>query len=258
MLADRGDVGVLFIDLLFALVVVELLEPLRDPADLLLEGWLHLSLAFTLTLLSWIGYHLSVSRIDEQVRIDSPQFVHLLLDVLMVVAYWLSAISYESSERTHSWWFFPRPSAVPEAALVTFAFALYVAWDLVARWIHGSWAERVNRRRISMRTPYAADLEVWNAEERRRWRRRAIPTRVCLLAVGFVLAIAILTQEVWTGDASLRMWVVGLDVSLYAAVIGFRTSKEWRSYPTRLNRWLSLICLAAFISGIGVPLIVAI
>lgn len=39
---------------------------------------------------------------------------------------------------------------------------------------------------------------------------------------------------------------------------GFRTSKEWRSYPTRLNRWLSMICVAAFISGIGVPLIVAI
>jgi hypothetical protein len=147
--ADRGDVGVLFVDLLFALVVVELLEPLRRPQEIAAEGWAQLGLTLALTMLSWIGYHLSVGRIDEPVRIDSPTFVHLVLDVAMVAAYWLCAVSFERVGAVYSWAKVPNPSAVPEALFIAIAFVLYVAWDWTARWIHGPWARLVNARRAA-------------------------------------------------------------------------------------------------------------
>jgi hypothetical protein len=268
---DRGDVGVLFVDLLFALVVVELLEPLRNPADVLAAGGVQLVLAFILTLLSWIGYHLSVSRLDGPVRIDSPSFIHLLSDVLMVALYWLTAVSYERAvdgrPLDHSWWIFPNPSPVPEAMFVAGAFALYVVWDRLSGYIHTTWADKVNaeleQARFAKlagasdvrRARYSEPQRRWPDEEIARWKSRNRPTNRCFLITVGVLAVAVLVQEAGPWASTAERWTIGIDVALIGVVVSFRTWKEWRAYRTRLARWLTIACWSLAVAALAVPAI---
>lgn len=253
---NRADVGVLFVDLLFALVVVELLEPMRAPGRIAPEGWWQLGLTLALTLLSWIGYHLSLSRANEPIHVDAPPFVHLVLDVAMVAAYWLCAVSFERTDSDYSWASIGSPSAVPEAIFVTSAFLLYVAWDWTARWIKGPWARNVRKRiESNMRTPYGDEIQVWRSIDLERWKKRTIPTYVCLFASGVLLVAAVLTQIHSHDPVATRRWVIGLDIGLIAVVVGFRAGKEMASYPSRVNKVLAFGCIFGWYWALGTPAI---
>lgn len=200
---QADQTGTLFVDILFALVVAEILTPLKTPEYITGPGGAHLVVAFTLTILSWVGYHNSKSRADARIRFPTSTkldrlkrhphnnweyfaFKQFVLDVLMVIVYWLAAITFESSaystRRSH--WFWPTgASAVPEALAVSASFVLYAVWDFIGR-------QEVRRRLDRAVTEDEATAALRRTQvrrERRRW-----PTLKCgasalaLLLVAFV------------------------------------------------------------------------
>jgi hypothetical protein len=127
---DPGTTGISFVDILFALVVGQVLDPLRlwaaDPRahPLSTAVLMHLGVALTVTLASWVGYHGSANRPRFRLRFFNLELAKFGLDIAMVIVYFLMA-SY--AVRT--------PISVrPETLLVTVAFGLYLLWDLAGAW----------------------------------------------------------------------------------------------------------------------------
>lgn len=145
------EVGINFIDILFALVVGEALLALNRVLQMPAAGVSHLIFAGVLTITSWIGYHLSAHRyigaISFNVRVPAG-LVHLAkftLDVILVILYWVAV-------QTTEWGFSDKgqsPSWRWSTAIATSVFGIYVLWDLLA-WRgqgdgRGSW---INSRRV--------------------------------------------------------------------------------------------------------------
>ena len=66
---DEEKVGITFVDLLFALVVGEILTPLQRWWTIPATGWSHLAVALVLAVASWIGYHTSANRPRYSIKI---------------------------------------------------------------------------------------------------------------------------------------------------------------------------------------------
>jgi len=80
--ALRGRlIGIDLVDLLFALVVFELLAPLREPGEVVLAGWWHLAVALTLTLLSWMATTPALEPLTSAVsrRPNRPSGIYCLM-----------------------------------------------------------------------------------------------------------------------------------------------------------------------------------
>lgn len=120
---DERIVGISFVDVLFALVIGEVLSPLRDPSKIPGVGAAQLGVAALLTLTSWVGYHNSRNRPGHFIRFPNLPLAQFVLDISMVVTYWLTAVGAESARE--------RPDARAEAVLVAAAFILYALWDIV-------------------------------------------------------------------------------------------------------------------------------
>lgn len=85
-----------------------------------------------LTLTSWIGYHNSANRPRYLIGFPNLPLLQFLLDIFMVVLYWLTAVTAErvvidpdGVRHVES------ASASQEAMFVAIAFVLYVVWDIV-------------------------------------------------------------------------------------------------------------------------------
>lgn len=195
---DKRSVGVSFVDVLFALVVANVLEPFADLDNLTGPGIVHLVLAGVLTLSSWVGYHNSLNRPSFFIRFPNLPLFQFLLDIGMVVVYWLVASTAETSVPIGN----AGSEAWPETLLVLIAFAMYVAWDLIALQIR-------NDSQYFLR-PKREDEPL---------RRRV--TWVC---AGVALAIHLFT---WAKDVDTDVAVYVVDVLLIALLIGFRLLKEY-------------------------------
>jgi uncharacterized membrane protein len=203
---DKRSVGISFVDVLFALVIARVLEPFSDVDQLSGPGVLQLVLAGVITLTSWIGYHNSLNRPTYFIRFPNLPLFQFLIDVTLVVAYWFTAVTAEHTVRTvvHGVVRYvpERPSAVPEAALIFFCFALYRAWDFVGL--------LVRRNSAYTRRPEEGDVPA----------RRSVTT-VCLVAAGVIFA-AVLALGADTAPA-----VYAIDGLLIALVLVFRFLKEY-------------------------------
>ena len=207
---DKRVVGVSFIDVLFALVVGLILEPLRDFDTVTGPGRAHLVVAAVLTILSWIGYHNSHNRPKYLIRFPNLPLFQFMLDVGMVVVYWLTASTYEGTEPPHS----PEPTAVPEAWLVTIAFVLYCAWDFIAL-------------RIRRAPKYALrPLD-------RLYRQRMTVTHLCFALSVLTLAA---TPGVVTRPSEISATsVYAIDGLLVLLLVGFRLGKEYVTPPDAMQ-----------------------
>lgn len=195
---DSASVGITFVDVLFALVIGEILTPLRHYHDLPGYGVTHLGVAAVLTLTSWVGYHNSHNRPQYLIRFVNKPLAQFVLDILMVLAYWLAAVSAEIPEDGRAL----HPSANPEAGVVLAAFCLYVLWDIVAREIRRD--ERYRARPVS----------------------RDVPGRRNATYVGFLIALVIAAVvEVSHPDTSGAVYVV--DIALIVLLVGYRLLKEY-------------------------------
>jgi hypothetical protein len=227
---EKADqTGTLFVDILFALVVTEVLSPLKTPENITGPGAAHLCVAFVLTILSWVGYHNSGSRADARIRFpirkrSSPRlhpandweyfaFQQFALDVMMVIVYWWSAITFESSTsptmRANHWFWPTHPSAVPEALATVISFILYAVWDWVGR--------REVRHKLDDDQLSGSHREALERKKERR-EARQWPTYKCGGTAAGFLVIALL----WSDAAGVYI----IDVLLVALLVAYRYRKE--------------------------------
>jgi len=195
---DRGAVGISFVDVLFALVIAEILAPLRYFDAIPGYGLAHLAVAATLTLTSWVGYHNSHNRPQYLIRFPNKPLAQFVLDIAMVVAYWLAAVTAEVNIEGGA---IPAPSAAAETWAVAASFGLYVVWDFVARQIRHD--ERYRARPASYDVP-----------------RRRGATMICAALVAVIAGVVYVTNP----DTARAVYLV--DAVLIVLLIGFRLLKE--------------------------------
>jgi hypothetical protein len=196
---DETRVGLSFIEVLFALVVARALDPLADFSKIPGVGLSHLAVAFVLTVTSWIGYHNSWNRPRYFIRFANLPLWQFVIDVLLVVAYWFTAVSAEGTGTGLG----KDVSARPEALCVAIAFVLYCLWDQVG--------VAIRRSDLYEKSPPSRDVP-----------RRRYVTRWCA-AIAVVFAVF-----VWSINPRSSTVIIVIDWLLIALILAFRFTKEMR------------------------------
>ena len=211
---DRGSVGTDFVDVLLALVVVEILRPLRDYQDLSVAAWSHLGLAAVLTLTTWIGHHRR-GRQQFLVRFFNLPLWSFALDVLVVAACWMVAVTAETEETLRA----GMATVRPEAIFVMGAFALYSLRDLVARHMRSAG--------LRYEAVLASELPEYEPSQLAERERRTMVTEI-FAGLAFLVGIgALVTQASVT---HVETWhAVLFDALLAATLIGFRVATDYVS-----------------------------
>jgi hypothetical protein len=213
---DRAAVGISFVDLLFALAVGQVFEPIARwasdaAADISAEQWMALVVALTLIITSWIGYHVSANRSRFLVKFVNVELVKFTLDVLMVAIYfYIAAVAARDSSDSGV-------IAQRQSVAVAVAFLLYALWDLAS-----AWQKRSNHYRdvvkAAVKDPtLPAIQEEWKQTE---WSRVTV-------TVVWLLGLASYALEVQTWDnmtTTDARWVFG---TLIAALVFYRLAKEF-------------------------------
>ncbi|HEX5616217.1 MAG TPA: hypothetical protein VFZ83_13780 [Acidimicrobiia bacterium] len=211
---DRGSVGTDFVDVLLALVVIEILRPLRDYQDLSVAAWSHLGLAAVLTVTTWIGHHRR-GRQQFLVRFFNLPLWSFGLDLLMVAACWMVAVTAESEDTLRA----GMATVRPEAIFVMGAFALYSLRDLVTR--------RMRTEGLRYEAVLAAELPGYEPAPTGERERRTMVTEI-FAGLAFVVGIAALVTQ--ASVTHVETWhAVLFDGLLAAVLIGFRVATDYVS-----------------------------
>ena len=143
---EKSEVRFAFVEMLFALAIAEVaialshLVSIDRPWELKTPAIAHLVLAMLLISTSWLGWSTSRWRKDtvEKAKAAKPEeifnspfasdFVGLLLDVSLVVIYFIIVRSVEISEKEP--FELVLPSALPESRWIFWVFTIYVVWDI--------------------------------------------------------------------------------------------------------------------------------
>jgi len=215
---DPSHVGLGFVDVLFALVVGQILAPLSEWSKISQVGWTHLGVGLVLTLTSWIGYHSSRNGPRFQIRFPNLPLLTFALDVLMVIAYSLTVTTADLGLGKHQ-----AITALPEALLVTVSFLLYVAWDAANQRINASSAYETAYKTAVKKKVLLEDQWPTTPHDKAKSRRRRVVTLVFLPLVSAVLLVDLLVQ---IGGTVTTAWVMGIDCALIVLLILFRIFKE--------------------------------
>jgi hypothetical protein len=191
---DPKAVGITFVDVLFALVIARVLEPFAGATSVTGPGVMHLVLAGVLTLTSWIGYHNSLNRPQYFIRFPNLPLFQFLIDVALVVVYWLTAVAVEQPGET--------PSPTSESILVAISFGLYSLWDFVGYRIRRD--VRYYKRPLERHVPARRGVTLW-----------------CFL-VSTVVAVFVIVG--WPSGAT-AVYVV--DAILVGLLVAYRVLKEY-------------------------------
>jgi hypothetical protein len=211
-----------FVEMLFALAVSEVAVLAADLVAA--EGNLtakapavaHLVLGLLIIAASWLGWKQSVSPGMEEpvVHMFSLPFIRLMLDVLLVVLYFIVVRRVEIQDAGNGF-VAGVPSATPESVWIAAIFGTYVVWDLFA------------------------DVFVPDALPPSKGLTRVAKTvAVIIVSTGsslFCMLLALLSLTV-ANTVSSRRGVLLLDVALVSAVLMFRAMKVWERPLSRLMR----------------------
>jgi hypothetical protein len=195
---DEARVGLSFIEVLFSLTVVRILEPLMHYTTIPNVGRIHLVLAFVLTVTSWVGYHNSWNRPRYFIRFANLPLWQFLIDVALVVTYWFCATSAEGIGTDLG----KQSSAQPESVAVAVSFVLYCLWDLVGYAIRKS--DHYDQNPLNKDVP----------------RRRYVTWAFAAVAVGIALAV-------WMTQPKADHMIIGVDCILIILIVAFRFTKEF-------------------------------
>lgn len=160
-----------------------------------LPAYTHLVLATVVISTSWVGWSLSVApggRADVR-RIFQWEFLVLLLDVILVIVYFILVRTIDFSQAGH----LRIDPASKVAALVFVIFALYLVWDLISKVL--------------------VSLKNKEPDWQRNYGSRIIPTVICL---GIAWAV---WQSATTSGASHELSV---DFALLCLILLFRALKD--------------------------------
>ncbi|MHB8319946.1 MAG: hypothetical protein ACYDEP_12085 [Acidimicrobiales bacterium] len=137
-------------------------------------------------------------------------FVQFILDVAMVITYWLTATTAPLAEHSPMLDIpAPTASAFPEAMLVFVAFVLYVLWDRVSKIMQSK-------------------EHYINAQSQKYDPGRRMVTVISVIIAGCIAALAGYLNQVCSGQ---RTWVIAIDVALVILLVAYRAAKElWRVY----------------------------
>jgi hypothetical protein len=199
---DPSRVGISFIDVLFALVVGQTLEPLVAWDILPGVAFAHMGVAFVLTVASWIGYHNSINRPHYVIGFINWPLWQFAVDVALVIVYWLTATYIEGPHPFGAEEVVRLPSLRPEAVLVAVSFVLYFIWDLI------TWSMRRSPTKYALFSPN-------NDTPRRR-----TVTRICLILAAGIAWVAV------CGNPRSTFWISFWDGALILLLIGYRIAKE--------------------------------
>lgn len=125
---DERTIGIGFVDVLFGLVIAAVLQPFGDVGKVPTVGRYQLVLAGVLTVTSWIGYHNSWNRPRYFILFPNLPLFQFLIDVALVVVYFLTAITAPGATPGVS----REASVVIVSIFVAISFVLYALWDVVA------------------------------------------------------------------------------------------------------------------------------
>lgn len=135
---DANRTGVAIVSVLFGLVVARVAEGFVELVRALLgtrsfeeasAGIAHHMVGFVLTITSFVGYFASKNGPQLKIKFFNFPLLQIILDCAMVVVYFFVPVYAENAGDD--------PTARPEAMLVSVAFGLYVAWDLVSWRLRG-------------------------------------------------------------------------------------------------------------------------
>lgn len=196
---DETRVGLSFIEVLFALVVARVLDPLADFSSIPGAGLSHLAVGFVLAVTSWIGYHNSWNRPRYFIRFANLPLWQFVIDVALVITYWFCVVSAEGTGTGLG----KSVSARPEALCVAISFVMYCLWDAVGHAIRQS--------DLYEKSPPSRDVP-----------RRRYVTWIC------AAASAVLAIVTWWVDPASKGSIIGIDLALVALVLIFRFAKEAR------------------------------
>lgn len=245
----KNDLRRIFVGMLFALVVATWAEQFADFLFVLTDGWnsainlsrlvcnlvsynglmlaplFHSILALLLVSTSWVMWSKSKAAghgrpIDT---LNSLPFILLLLEVVLVVLYFaLVGLTEQNITSFNSGnslvYFVQRPSALPEAQLLSWIFAVYALWDFLADVIDspvGKPYEKVN----SLLTTLTGIITYCSV------------SLLCFIACIFVCLSSL-------GNQSPIEAVIG-DTALLVVLIWFRVGKRLEGVFTKYIPWES-------------------
>lgn len=200
---DEYRSGLQFTDILFGLVLAEILRRGNELSDITGAGLAHLGLAVVVVITRWIGYHNSQKRSDYRMQFFNLPLLKFTLDMSMVFFYWLLAVNPEGVPELAGSPSFA-PSADLDATLVLVILILYVAWDLAS---------------LGMA---AADDEYPDAKH--DWKR----TWVSIMTA---IAVGALALGVWRAPPDTTRAVIVVDVALILILIAYRFAKDALQRP---------------------------
>jgi hypothetical protein len=214
---DTSLTGVTFVDILFALAVAAILNPVEQrvthPIANPLPASNVLSLVITLSLVlgSFIGYHNSSSKPRFKIRFVNSSFVKFTLDILMVIAYFvLAALAARKPI-----------DLTAEVMLLCITFMLYVFWDLASLYesrrqkYEEEWKRAFEKELI--RDPWLA----FNPS-------RMIPTCVC-----FVIFVSMwIYLDTGTHPISFTFTVIFSFIMIFV-IFGYRLWKDLLSHRAK-------------------------
>lgn len=219
---DPATIGISFVDILFALAVGQVLDPIKnwgeDPTKnpLPLPVWTQLAVVLVLILTSWVGYHSSANRPRFRLGFFNLELAKFALDVAMVVVYFVAAAVAARSA----------PSLRVLALTVMICFGFYAAWDLVGV-----------RQKAGVDNPYKAEWERVKADTARpdvvepwsptRWARICVTFGGLAITTGFFAC----TLEIERLRHPSRWVVVTADFVAIVALLIYRAAKDWVGQP---------------------------
>lgn len=219
---DPATIGISFVDILFALAVGQVLDPIKnwgeDPTKnpLPLPVWTQLAVVLVLILTSWVGYHSSANRPRFRLGFFNWELVKFALDVAMVVVYFVAAAVGARSV----------PTLRVLALMVMISFGLYATWDLVGA-----------AQKAGSDNPYKAEWERVQGDAARTdvvepWS----PTSLARISITFIgLAVTtgffVATLEIEQLRHPSRWVVVTADLVAVIALLAYRAAKDWVGQP---------------------------
>ena len=133
--SDEAKIAITFIDVLFAVVAGRffLAFAADNPSLSNWDRYRVLAIAAVMIVLSYVGYHKGPNRPAGELEFYNAKFFQFGIDLIVIGLYFATVVYGASVKAAQN----DSNSPLPEAALVSAVFFLYILWDLLAWRIRG-------------------------------------------------------------------------------------------------------------------------